>query len=196
MSKQWRGGAIFTVPNAMSAARLALIPVFLWLYCREELYVWAAAVLALSGITDILDGWVARQFNQVSDAGKILDPVADKLTQAALILSLAGHYSRIWLLFALFAAKEFLVGAAGLAAMMKANTVSSARWFGKLTTFVLEVSMGVLVLFPDIPQTANALFALCAMMLLGSMAGYLRYDLRLLRGASAPPAKKEKKPAA
>lgn len=196
MSKRWNKEAVFTVPNAMSAARMLLIPVFLWLYYKKELYIWAAAVLVLSGVTDIFDGRVARQFGQVSDVGKILDPVADKLTQAALILSLAGRYSQIWLLFGLFAAKEILVGIAGLAVLVKADTVSSARWFGKLTTFVLEASMGVLVLFPDISQTANALFSLCALMLLGSMAGYLICDIRLIRAAASSPAAEEKKPAA
>jgi cardiolipin synthase len=182
MSKRWNKQAICTVPNAMSLIRLALIPVYLWLYCKKDMYGWAVAVLVLSGITDMFDGKIARQFNQVSDIGKVLDPVADKLTQAALIISLAGRYEQIWTLFGLFAAKELLVAAAGVMVLVKTDTVNSARWFGKLTTLVLEVSMGVLVLFPHISATvANALFTLCSLMLMMSLVGYLTYDIRLIR---------------
>jgi cardiolipin synthase len=182
MPKRWNKKTICTVPNAMSLIRLFLIPVYLWLYCKRELYGWAVVVLIISGITDMFDGKIARQFDQVSDVGKILDPVADKLTQAALIVSLAGRYEQIWALFGLFAAKELLVAAAGVIVLVKTDTVNSARWFGKLTTLVLEVSMGVLVLFPHIPvRVANGMFILCGLMLVVSLVGYLSYDIRLIR---------------
>lgn len=182
MSKRWNKKAIFTVPNAMSVVRLALIPVYLWLYCKKEMYGWAVAVLVLSGITDIFDGRIARQFNQVSDIGKVLDPIADKLTQAALILSLAGRYHQIWYLFILFMVKEVTVAAVGLAVLVKTDTVNSARWFGKASTLVLEVSMGALILFPHIPTAlANGLLTLCGVMLVVAFAGYLIYYIRLIR---------------
>lgn len=182
MSKRWNKKSICTVPNAMSLIRLCLIPVYLWLYCKKQFYGWAVAVLVLSGITDMFDGKIARQFDQVSDIGKVLDPAADKLTQAALIISLAGRYTQIWTLFGLFAAKEILVAAAGILVLIKTDTVNSAQWFGKLTTFVLEVSMGVLVLFPHIPASvANGLFILCGLLLVGALVGYLRYDILLIR---------------
>lgn len=196
MKKRWRQEAVFTVPNAMSVLRLALIPAYLWLFCKKKLFGWAVTVLVISGITDIFDGKIARQFDQVSDVGKILDPIADKLTQAALIISLAGRYSQIWLLFILFAVKELLVAAAGLTVLVKTDTVSSAKWFGKLTTFVLEASMGILILFPDIPQIANVLFTLCALLLIGALVGYLCYDIKLLRDSHAARAERDEKPAA
>jgi cardiolipin synthase len=187
MSKRWNKKAICTVPNAMSLLRLCLIPVYLWLYCKRELYGWAVAVLVISGITDMFDGKIARQFDQVSDIGKVLDPIADKLTQAALIISLAGRYEQIWVLFGLFAAKELLVAAAGILVLVKTDTVNSARWFGKVTTLVLEVSMGILVLFPHIPvAVANGMFILCSLLLIGSLVGYLRYDIQLIREHGHP----------
>lgn len=182
MSDRFDKKNILTVPNAMSLVRLLLIPLYLWLYMKKGLYGWALAVLILSGITDILDGKIARQFGQISDVGKLLDPLADKLTQAALIVSLAGRYPRIWLLFALFAVKELLVVGIGLAAFAKTDTVKGAKWFGKVSTAVLEVSMGILIIFPGIsPKLAAALLLLSGGFLTFSGIGYILIDLRILR---------------
>ena len=76
---------ILTIPNLLSLFRLCLIPVFMWLYCVEKNYLWTGIILIISGLTDTVDGFVARHFNMISDLGKILDPVADKLTQAAML---------------------------------------------------------------------------------------------------------------
>ena len=86
----------------MSFFRIALIPLYLWLYCVQKAVIPAICVLALSGLTDIFDGIVARKFNMVSDFGKFIDPVADKLTQGALILSLSVNFPDIWPLFFIF----------------------------------------------------------------------------------------------
>ena len=83
-----RGKEILTVPNLLSMLRLCMIPLFVWLYCAKEAFGATALVLVLSGITDIVDGFIARRFHMVSDFGKILDPIADKLTQAAMLLCL------------------------------------------------------------------------------------------------------------
>ena len=72
---------IITIPNILSLFRLLLIPVIMWLYIVRKDPLWTTAVLALSGITDIVDGIVARKCHMVSDFGKAFDPVADKLTQ-------------------------------------------------------------------------------------------------------------------
>ncbi|MBE6793126.1 MAG: CDP-alcohol phosphatidyltransferase family protein, partial [Ruminococcaceae bacterium] len=70
----------WTIPNLLSLVRIALIPLFAWLYLSDYLW-WSVAVLVLSGATDWFDGVIARKFNQISEAGKYLDPAADKLTQ-------------------------------------------------------------------------------------------------------------------
>ena len=74
-----RTDRILTVPNVITVVRLAMLPVFLWLLFAQEDRAKAAGLLAVLGITDFLDGYIARHFNQVSDIGKILDPVADRL---------------------------------------------------------------------------------------------------------------------
>ena len=79
---------IITIPNILSFFRLCLIPVIIWLYTVEKNDAAAGAVLILSGATDVADGFIARHFHMISDLGKVLDPIADKLTQAAMLFSL------------------------------------------------------------------------------------------------------------
>ena len=76
---------IITIPNILTFFRLLLIPVIVWLYLVKKDPIWTMAVLALSGITDIVDGIIARKCNMISDFGKAFDPVADKLTQIAML---------------------------------------------------------------------------------------------------------------
>ena len=72
---------IVTIPNILSFFRICLLPVIVWLYGVENNYVWAGYILILSGVTDMADGYIARHFHMISNLGKILDPIADKLTQ-------------------------------------------------------------------------------------------------------------------
>ena len=83
---------VLTIPNLLSVIRLALIPLIVWLYVGKQAYSAAVIVILISGATDIIDGAIARRFHMVSDLGKILDPIADKLTQGAVILCLAVKY--------------------------------------------------------------------------------------------------------
>ena len=165
---------ILTIPNLMSFFRIALIPLYLWLYCGVKEYGIAVAVLIFSGITDIFDGIVARKFNMVSDFGKFIDPVADKLTQAALILSLSVRYPHILLLFIAFAVMGITMGVVGFIVFEKTDIVNSAQWFGKMATVVLEVSMALLIVFVDIPQAvADILFMICGAILIFSFIMYI-----------------------
>lgn len=85
------------IPNALSIVRLLLLPLFVVLILVVErdadVPVWSFAVLVLSGVTDSLDGIIARRFNQITDIGKLLDPVADKITQVTVVICLAVRYT-------------------------------------------------------------------------------------------------------
>lgn len=184
MISRWKKEEIFTIPNILSVVRLGLIPVFLWLYCKKQEYAFAAGIVVLSGITDILDGFIARRWNMVSDLGKILDPAADKLTQLALIVSLAVRYPVVRPLLALFVVKEFTMGVLGLLVVLKTRVVPSARWFGKACTAVLEGSMGSLILFPNLPAKAvEALVLVSGCMLVFAFVQYVIMDVRLLHAS-------------
>ena len=108
-SKHLKKENILTIPNLLSLIRILLIPLIIWLYCAQKAYMHTFIVIAISGFTDIIDGKIARKFDMVSDVGKVLDPIADKLTQAALVICLIARYPWMWALLALFAVKECLM---------------------------------------------------------------------------------------
>ena len=101
---------IFSIPNLMGYFRILLIPVFCYTYIAKEKYLLAAGIVLLSGLTDLFDGLVARKFNMVTELGKALDPIADKLTHAALAVCLAVRYPSMWALIGLMAIKEGYMG--------------------------------------------------------------------------------------
>lgn len=135
---------IFTLPNILSFFRLLLIPVIVFLY--EDGYLeWALLTLFISGVTDVVDGWIARTFHLVSDFGKAIDPVADKLTQLVVLLCLMG--TKYWWVIAALVLKEFIIGIMTLVALHKTHSVYSAGWYGKLCTMVIYLSMGIMILW-------------------------------------------------
>ncbi len=180
MHRIFQKDQILTIPNLLSLVRLALIPVIVWLYVEKQEYNWAAAVILLSGATDIADGLIARHFHMISDLGKILDPVADKLTQAAVILCLTVKYKLMGYLIILFAVKELLMTIYGYLAIRKKDSVNSAKWYGKLNTVVLYGVMMVLILVPGISEnTANAMIIACGIVMLVALALYSRFYWKL-----------------
>ena len=182
MHRMLHKNQILTIPNLLSMVRLLLIPVILWLYIGLEKHQWAIGVIILSGLTDVVDGFIARKYNMVSDFGKILDPVADKLTQGSLILCLTSHYDWMKWLIVLFLIKECAMLAMGFFAIRKKDSVGSAQWHGKLNTVVLYGAMCILILFPAIPiPLANALIATCGMTIAMSFVLYTRFYIQLFR---------------
>jgi len=144
------GDRIVTWPNALSAARLAGVPVFLWLVIvpqTAEADLIAAGILGLAGISDWLDGKLARMLNQQSRLGQILDPAADRLYIAATIIALAVRGIIPWWLFAAIAGRELCVGIALL--VLKNRTPYGAlqvSFVGKTATLCLMYAFPLLFL--------------------------------------------------
>lgn len=171
-----------TIPNLLSLFRLLLIPVIIWLYFWKEEYIYAAAVIMLSGITDVVDGYIARTFNMVSDAGKILDPIADKLTQAAVLICLGSRYPLLLLLVLIMAVKEAVSGLMTLAAIKKTKEIKGADWHGKVTTCLLYFTMLLHLLWIDIPNFVTIITTvLCLCFMLLSFSLYFCRNVKLLR---------------
>lgn len=175
--KQSRVKEVFSIPNILGYGRILLIPVFVWLYCTAEDtrdYVAAAAVIVLSGLTDKLDGWIARRFDMVTELGKVLDPVADKLTQCAIIICLAFRFELMRWVIVLFVFKEgFMAVMAFLLLQRKGRKLNGAKWFGKGCTAILYLVMFLLVLWPRLPAaTANILMGISIAALLFSLVMY------------------------
>ena len=135
---------IFSIPNLMGYFRILLIPVFCVLYLNAESqrdFLLAGAVVLLSSLTDLFDGMVARRFNMVTQLGKVLDPVADKLTHAALAICLAVRYPLMWLLITLMVLKEGYMAIMGAIFLKKGRMIDGAMWFGKVCTATLFVGL-------------------------------------------------------
>ena len=146
---------ILTIPNLLSLFRLLLIPVYITIYLNARNssdYFLAAAILAVSCLTDLIDGKIARKFNMITDLGKLLDPLADKLTQFALILCLSIKHPVLLYLVALFFIKEMFQLIACAISLQKGMTMTGALFAGKLSTTVLFISLIYLVMMPNTPE--------------------------------------------
>lgn len=126
---------------------------FCYLYITAETereYLYAVLVVLLSSLTDLFDGKIARRFHMVTELGKALDPIADKLTHAALAICLATRYPMMWALIALMLVKEGYMGIMGLVFLKKGKMLDGAMWFGKVCTAVLFAGLLVLFLFSQL----------------------------------------------
>ena len=156
---------IFTIPNLLSLFRLALIPVYIWMFLNAETprdYYLSAGIITLSCLTDMFDGMIARKFNMISNIGKILDPLADKLTQFTLALCLAIHRNNIflWFVIALLVVKEFYQLIALAISIRRGRVLKGARLSGKICTTILFVSLAAMVMFYTIPPIAVDIIAI------------------------------------
>lgn len=173
---------IFTIPNLLSMLRLCLIPVIIWLYIVRQNSLAAGCLLLLSGVTDVMDGFIARRFQMVSDVGKILDPVADKLTQAAMLFCLLFRFPFMAVPLILLVIRD--VGIAVICAMLIRNIgiVPQAVWHGKIATALLYGTMLLHVFWPAIPEIASTvLIVVCTLAIGFSLVLYMTGNIRRLR---------------
>lgn len=182
MRIQWK----WTVPNVLSLLRIAILPVFIILYIRScvvdsttMLYT-AFGLLVLSGLTDCFDGFIARRFHQESEIGKLLDPVADKLTQVAVLVALVTQYREFLPLLVLCTVKEMLQGFGGIIVLTKGIEMRSSKWYGKMSTTVFYVAVAAIVLWKDMPHwLVLALIALVGVLMLFAFLRYLQLFLMI-----------------
>lgn len=169
---------IWTIPNLLSMFRLVLIPVYIYVYLNAtepSHYMIAAAILAISCLTDMVDGKIARRYNMISHVGKVLDPVADKATQMSLIICLASSHPELLVLLCLFVVKEGFQLVAMLLNLRKGKALDGALMAGKICTTVLFISLIVMVLFPDLSsRTTGIMTAVCCVFMCVSFIEYIR----------------------
>ena len=144
----------WTIPNLLSVIRILLIPVFAVLFYNQE-YGWAVLTLVLSGLSDFFDGKIARKFNQISALGKILDPVADKLTQVTLAVLLFVSFNKAqdetlkafsWV-FLVFIVKEIVMVLGGAVMLACGIRPGAAEIYGKVATFAFYAIMILVIAF-------------------------------------------------
>ncbi len=176
---------IITIPNILSFCRLCLIPVIVWLYHFKKDSLLTLLILVLSGITDIVDGIIARKCHMVSNFGKAFDPVADKLTQMAMLFCLVSRFPHMMVALVLLVIKEVFTGITALITIKRTNTVKGAVWHGKLTTVALYSMMAIHLLWYNIPRTVSLiLVGICIGIMLMSFVLYAIQNIKAIKHKS------------
>jgi len=168
----------FSIPNIMSYFRMLLIPVFMVTYLKFHLNYLTFGIIVLSALTDIFDGFIARKFHMITDWGKLIDPVADKLTQFCVMICLVFRFHIMIYLAVIIVVKEITTFTIGYLTFHKTGKVRSADWHGKVCTALLYGTFMLHFLWEDIPRTVtNGLVLACGVMMLLSFVLYIsRYD--------------------
>ena len=139
------------IPNMLTVLRLVLIP-FIVIAIDQEQYILAIVLFSFSSLTDILDGVIARKFGFITDFGKLMDPVADKLTQLSIVAVLwVNQVLPLWMFLALFL-KEFVVCIGALFLYKRRDVVVSSKWYGKVTTVLMYLAVVSSLLIKLIPS--------------------------------------------
>lgn len=145
-------------PNALTIARFLLIPVIITLALNNN-YIGAIIVLTISGITDILDGCIARKYNLITDFGKLMDPLADKMTQISLLLTITFKQIISFWIVGIVIFKEFLM-VSGASFLYGKELVVSSKWYGKLATVLFYIAIVLSLLLKQFEPFINSLTTL------------------------------------
>lgn len=151
------------IPNILSIIRLLLIPIFINIYLNATQpfdYYLASFIILLSGLTDLLDGWIARKYHQITELGKILDPIADKFTQVTVVICLAAQFKWMKLIVVLFLVKELFMMINSLILLEKGKKLDGAKWYGKISTAIFYSCIVFLIAFPLLSDSIASLLIL------------------------------------
>lgn len=176
----------FTVPNFISVLRIIIVPFFCYYFLKDRLDA-AVTLIVFSGLTDAVDGFIARKFNQITELGKMLDPLADKLTQASVAFCLCLKYPELCPFLIVFLIKELsmLVFATRLITLKRKP--SQAKWYGKVATILFYISTIAVVFLSKINISSlafniivNSLMLLTTVMMVYAWLQYRKIYLEIL----------------
>lgn len=163
------------LPNAMTITRILIIPIYLMVYysSSENGYWYAGILFIVAGITDVLDGYIARKYNMTSDLGALLDPLADKLIMFAVLIP---FYNKgilpLWILIVLIVKEVIMLLGSGVLYLFKNKTVVPSNIFGKIATVLFYIaSLTIIFRFP--PKISKVLFIITIVLNLIALANYL-----------------------
>ena len=172
-------GDLIKMPNILCYLRILMVPLFLHIYFtaeRPQDFYLATLVVMLSGLTDFFDGQIARRCNMITDLGRIIDPLADKLMQLAMLVALTVRVKYMYLLVIFLVLKEVISAVTGFFVMKFAKKrLNGAKWYGKVCTAILYVVMLALVAFPQMEvHVQDILLLVCAGALMLAFVMYVR----------------------
>lgn len=171
-----------TIPNLLSVIRIILVPFFAYFFIKGEMFT-SAIFLVLSGLSDAVDGYIARHFNQITELGKMLDPLADKITQAAVALCLSIRFPIICPFLIIFIVKELVMLIFASILLKKKRKPTAAKWYGKVSTVLFYISVTTIVVMSMVGVSDmtfkvvsfSMLFVTAVMMLYSAYKYYLIY---------------------
>ena len=186
MDANMQNKKIWTIPNILSGIRILMMPLFLYVYFLPvPMAKWYAFwILAFSFLTDACDGFIARRFNQISELGKILDPLADKLMQVTVLICLAVsmfEQNILVMLSVMFVfIKDLLIGI-GAVVLYKRGILGQSNWAGKIACFV-SVFISLLLIFPfKIALSDNVVVAAMIVLILANAIALIGYIIRYIK---------------
>lgn len=166
------------IPNVLSCIRILLVGVFIYLFFNNypQNVVWAIIVFITAGLTDVIDGFLARKFNWITDLGKVLDPLADKLMQCTvLVCMLIKSLIPAWLVIP-FILKELLILSGGLFMIKRRDVVAVSNVYGKATVVFFYAAVVFCMSARDfLAKNPIVLYIVCAMVLLVAMSALANY---------------------
>lgn len=181
---QFKKEDIFTVPNILTYIRILLVPVFIIFYLQEDsltMHILSIAVILLAGLTDIIDGKIARKTNQITDLGKIIDPIADKAMQFAMLFCVTYKYHLVGILIIIYGLKEIVSLCFSGYLFTKGRNIDGAKWCGKICTVVLYIVMLILIIVPNVdPHVVSILVGFSAAFMLLAFFIYMNIYVRML----------------
>jgi cardiolipin synthase (CMP-forming) len=175
-----------SIPNLLSLIRVLMIPLIIWLYLTERTWL-AVIMLGVSALTDAVDGYIARHFNQITPLGKVLDPIADKLTQFCLGICLVSRFPVVIPVVVVLVIKELMMLSWGLSLLRAGQKPFSARWWGKLSTTSFYAGVIIVMIFSvQLGTTGRDLvFFAITMLMLYSMLRYWHLFRQKIKDAAS-----------
>ena len=172
----------FTVPNLLSIFRLLLIPVIVYLYCVVKNDLWTFVLVVFSSLTDVVDGYIARKYNLITDFGKFIDPLADKATQIVVFLCLTTRFPIMWLPAIVLLVKELGSLILRVVVFKETELVSGAKWHGKASTTIVIIVLALHLIWGSIPPLASTVIVgLSTLFMLYSGVLYTMEAIKMLK---------------
>ena len=175
---------LFTIPNMLSILRLLLIPVIVYLYCFKHDVLWTCIMVVLSSLTDIVDGFIARTFNMITDFGKFLDPLAAKATQIVVMACLVTEFWVMLIPCIILFVKEIVSLVMRVIIYKNTEVVDGARWHGKLATCTVIAMIGIHLIWHDQlianPIVSYCVVGICTFFVILSTVLYMVYNVKML----------------
>lgn len=182
---------LVTIPNILSYLRLILVVPFVYYFIRglyddPRHYITAAVCIVISGLTDCFDGLLARKLNQVTSLGKILDPLADKITLIAVAVCMVIYIPALLPLMLVLFIKDFTMLICGLVLLVKKIPLPASRWYGKVATVVFYISVTVIIFLKAVYRYENptlilVLFCITAAVMIFALLNYSKMFLDILK---------------